>query len=715
MTNLLGRKAANLCEIVNLGLPVPEFFTVTTEACLAYLEGRYLYPEQKKAVKEIPKLKTLEDELTEHIRQLERLTGKEFGNPKNPLLLSVRSGAPVSMPGMMKTVLNVGINDEVCEGLASKYRNKQFAFDTYERFLRYFSSVVYNINGNDFWFPNYPRERKIQRFKEEITYLTSYRYGHEFPDDPMNQLWLSIQAIFRSWESDAAVNYRRINKISGDFGTAATVMRMVFGNLGKNSGTGVVSSRDPATGNPILTGDYLQCAQGEEIVSGKSIPHEISYLRNKSKRLYSQLEKAVGVLERNYKGVQDVEFTIERNKLFILQTRYETLTPEASLRTSLDMHDEGLLTRREALSRIKPESLESRVMLELTDEATVLDKGKPIVPGIAIGRIALSHPRVEAYSISGDKVILVKETLEPEDISVLQRVEGIIARTGGKKSHPAVIATAMNKCYLTATTCQPDFIGGILKIGNKSLREGDSLTLDGYEGRIIKGEVQVKDSNQRPELGVLTKLLGEELSGRRILLLIDCPEDLATIGKYPLIEGARILYRADMDLASKYFEQVRDILMHWRPNREIRLLSEQLAVDYAALLEKENIQGFRLTELTAEDFLALYPLDIKKGMYNTPGFETPGRIKEEIRETTARYKRAISKADMASIYKAQCEALSEAAKIAKMEVDVFLPKCAEVDEKTASQAAQCLNLIHESGDDIIVPYRNQLVECLRRI
>ena len=495
MRNLLGGKGANLAEMTNLGLPVPYGFTISTEACTEYNEGG----------------KKLTDEMIDQIEvalaKLEEIAGKKLGDPENPLLVSVRSGARASMPGMMDTVLNLGLNDISVEGLAKKTGNTRFAYDSYRRFIMMFADVVIGVSKSKF-------ERKLDEYKESVgakydTDLTAedlkkvtaifkqiyldYQ-GKEFPQNPKEQLLEAAMAVFRSWDNPRAFVYRRMNDIPYSWGTAVNVQMMVFGNMGNTSGTGVAFTRNAATGEKAMLGEYLVNAQGEDVVAGVRTPNPIAKLKEDMPGVYDQFMDIANTLEKHYKDMQDMEFTIEEGKLFFLQTRNGKRTANAALRIAVEMVDEGLITTDEALLRVEPKQLD-QLLHPAFDQAALkaakaLGKGLPASPGAAAGKIYFTAEEAKAAAEAGDRVILVRLETSPEDIEGMAASQGILTVRGGMTSHAAVVARGMGTCCVSG--CEEIKMNEEAKtftLGGRTFKEGDYISLDGSTGNIYGEDI----------------------------------------------------------------------------------------------------------------------------------------------------------------------------------------------------------------------------------
>ena len=490
MRNLLGGKGANLAEMTILGIPVPQGFIVTTEACNKYYNDGKVISEE------------VLEQIQNHIAKLEEITGKKFGSLENPLLVSVRSGARVSMPGMMDTILNLGLNDEAVEVVAKQTNNPRFAYDSYRRFVQMFSDVVMGVEKR--LFENIIDEMKEARGVHYDTELTAYdlkelvvkfkdlykkEMKKDFPQDPKEQLVEAITAVFRSWDNPRAIVYRRLNDIPGEWGTAVNVQEMVFGNKGDTSGTGVAFSRNPATGEKGIYGEYLMNAQGEDVVAGIRTPLSITKLNEQNPALYKQFIDIVNKLENHYKDMQDMEFTIEEGKLFFLQTRNGKRTAQAALKIAVDLVSEGMLSKEEAILKVEPKQLDS--LLHPTFEASALKntkeiaKGLPASPGAACGKIAFTAEEAKERAEKGEKVVLVRLETSPEDIEGMIAAEGILTVRGGMTSHAAVVARGMGTCCVAGCgELKVDEEKRTLEVGGKVYTDKDYISIDGSTGNV---------------------------------------------------------------------------------------------------------------------------------------------------------------------------------------------------------------------------------------
>ena len=495
---VLGGKGAGLAEMTRIGLPVPAGFTISTEACdYYYKNGKKFPPELKK-------------QLVENVAKLEKVTKKKLGDPKAPLLVSVRSGSARSMPGMMETILNLGLNDRSVQGLAGSTKNERFAYDAYRRFVQMYSTVVMEMPKEDLEHRLRAMKERVgvkedtavpaSGWKELVAEYKAYfkqKTGQNFPDDPMEQLWGAIGAVFGSWMAEKAVTYRRVEKITGLLGTAVNVVQMVYGNTGENSGTGVCFTRNPSTGEKEFYGDYLVNAQGEDVVAGIRTPMHLKEMAKAMPKVYGQLEKVRVKLEKHYRDMQDMEFTVEEGTLYMLQTRTGKRTPTAAFRMAVDMADEKLITKEEAIQRIQPADIE-RLFYPVIDAkvdrksltSKIITHGIDAVPGAAVGKVVFSAHDAESWAAKGEKVVLVRRETSPEDVGGMAVAQGILTATGGKTSHAAVVARGWGKCCIVgAEKLQIDYAGKTMTAGGKTVKEGEWITLDGGEGVVYEGDM----------------------------------------------------------------------------------------------------------------------------------------------------------------------------------------------------------------------------------
>ncbi|MCI8928784.1 MAG: pyruvate, phosphate dikinase [Lachnospiraceae bacterium] len=537
MRNLLGGKGANLAEMTNLGLPIPQGFTVTTEACTDYYEkGKQISDEIK-------------DQIFSALARLEEKQGKKFGDTQSPLLVSVRSGARASMPGMMDTILNLGLNDVAVEGFAAKTGNPRFAYDSYRRFIQMFSDVVMEIPKSFF-------ERILDEIKEAkgVKYDTELnaddmkeiigrfkavykeKMNAEFPQDPKVQLMEAVKAVFRSWDNERAIVYRRMNDIPGDWGTAVNVQAMVFGNMGNTSGTGVAFTRNPSTGAKGIYGEYLINAQGEDVVAGIRTPQPITRLQEDLPECFARFMEIANKLEDHYRDMQDMEFTIENGRLFFLQTRNGKRTAQAALQIACDLVDEGKITPQEAVTRIEAKSLEQLLHPTFDPEAlkggTVIGQALPASPGAAAGKVYFTAQEAKAAHEKGERVVLVRLETSPEDIEGMHAAEGILTVRGGMTSHAAVVARGMGTCCVSG--CGEISINEeekVFELGGHEYHEGDYISLDGSTGKIYDGDIKTQEASIS---GNFSRIMGWADSFRKLKVRTnaDTPEDAANAVKY---------------------------------------------------------------------------------------------------------------------------------------------------------------------------------------
>ena len=532
MRNLLGGKGANLAEMTNLGLPIPQGFTITTEACTDY------YTSGQKVTEEI------QNQIFEALEALEKQQGKTFGDMENPLLVSVRSGARASMPGMMDTILNLGLNDKAVEGFAKKTGNPRFAYDSYRRFIQMFSDVVMEVPKSHFEkVLDDVKKAKGWKFDTDLTgddlkevikrYKEIYRekMGEEFPQDPKTQLMEAVKAVFSSWDNPRAIVYRRMNDIPGEWGTAVNVQAMVFGNMGDTSGTGVAFTRNPSTGIKGIYGEYLINAQGEDVVAGIRTPLPITKLEEDMPHVYEEFMNIADRLEKHYTDMQDMEFTIEEGKLYFLQTRSGKRTAFAALQIACDLVDEGMITKETAIKRIEAKSLDQ--LLHPTFQEDALKAGKiigqalPASPGAASGKVYFTAEEAKNHHESGERVILVRLETSPEDIEGMQAAEGILTARGGMTSHAAVVARGMGTaCVCGCGEIQVDEEKKVFSLGGETLKEGDYISLDGSTGKIYKGEIKTVEAGIS---GNFSKIMewADEFRTLKIRTNADTPEDAA--------------------------------------------------------------------------------------------------------------------------------------------------------------------------------------------
>ena len=620
MKSLLGGKGANLAEMTNIGLPVPPGFTITTKACINfYDEGKTLWP-------------SLIDEIKLHLAEVEKTLNKRFSDEENPLLVSVRSGAVFSMPGMMDTILNLGLNDKAVKGLAKSTGNERFAYDSYRRFIQMFSDVAMEI-------PKVRFESLLEEMKEnkgvhndtdldsedlkalvEMYKKVYFEEKHEeFPQDPMKQLELAIKAVFESWNNPRAMIYRKLNDIPHDLGTAVNVQSMVFGNMGDKSGTGVAFTRNPADGGNKLFGEFLINAQGEDVVAGIRTPNEISELKDIMPEVYSQFVDATKKLEHHYKDMQDIEFTIENERLFLLQTRAGKRTAHAAINVAVDLVDENLISKEEAIMRIEPNQLDQLLhpMFEpkALADAQIIAKGLPASPGAASGKIYFHADDVVAAKARGEKTILVRQETSPEDIEGMVAAEGILTARGGMTSHAAVVARGMGKCCVAGCSeIRVDETSKIIKVKNEIIKEGEFISLDGSAGTVYRGEI----IKIQPELsGNFEKFMTwvDEFRRLKVRTNADTPKDAAQAVVFGA-EGIGLCRTEHMFFDEKRIPAVRRMIVSTTLEERKKALDELLPMQRKDFYEIYEAMGempvtVRLLDPPLHEFLPHGDEDIK--------------------------------------------------------------------------------------------------------
>ncbi len=589
MKDILGGKGAGIAEMTNLGIPVPPGFTISTEVCNLYYKNRGRIPSD------------VDREIGTHLARLERLTGKKLGDPKNPLLVSVRSGAKFSMPGMMDTILNLGLNDKSVSGLAQRTKNERFAYDSYRRFLMMFSDVVLGIDKEHFEeiFDEKKRERVVStdvelsagdlkdvcgKFKE----LVRKKLNREFPQDPMTQLKLARDAVFRSWNNDRAKYYRKSNNIPDDIGTAVNVQAMVFGNMGDDCATGVGFTRNPATGAKEFYGEYLINAQGEDVVAGVRTPHQITQLKKEMPKVFDQLKRITAKLEKHYKDVQDFEFTVESNTLYMLQTRNGKRTAAAAVKIAVDMVKEKLITKEEAIMRLEPQQID-QLLHPIIDPKAKLDiiaKGLPASPGAASGAVVFHAERAVEWAAAGKAVVLVRKETSPDDIHGMDVARGILTAKGGMTSHAAVVARQMGKtCVAGCETIEVDDSNNRFTVGGRMVKEGDFISLNGSTGEVILGKVPLIAPKMAGSFGTLMSW-ADAVRRLKVRANADTPRD-ARVARDFGAQGIGLCRTEHMFFAEDRIPLMREmILARTREEREEALL--------------------RLLPLQREDFKGLY-------------------------------------------------------------------------------------------------------------
>ncbi len=564
MRMLLGGKGANLAEMTNIGIPVPPGFTISTEVCAYYYKHGKKYPP------------TLKAEIEKNLAKLEKVMGKKFGDPNNPLLVSVRSGAPISMPGMMDTILNLGLNDETVEGLAKRTNNPRFAYDAYRRFIQMFGNVVLGIEHSKFekildevkekYGAKLDTDLDVEALKEVVQRykeLIRKEKGFDLPQDPKKQLEMAINAVFESWNNPRAITYRKLNEIPDDLGTAVNVQAMVFGNLGPTSGTGVAFTRDPSTGERKFFGEFLINAQGEDVVAGIRTPEPIEKLKKVMPKVYKQLEQVYKKLEKHYRDMQDLEFTVEDGKLYLLQTRTGKRTAKAAVKIAVDMVKEKLISKEEAIMRVSPKQLDQLLhpMIAPDQDLKVIAKGLPASPGAAVGQVVFHAEDAVRWAEEGKKVILVRQETSPEDVAGMAAAEGILTARGGMTSHAAVVGRGMGKCCVVGCsdiTVYEDERRFVTKDGIE-VKEGDWISLNGNTGEVYLGQAKLIEPEIAGEFKTLMKW-ADEIRKLGVRTNADTPHD-AKIARDFGAEGIGLCRTEHMFFAEDRIPVVREMII----------------------------------------------------------------------------------------------------------------------------------------------------------
>ncbi len=620
MRELLGGKGANLAEMTNLGMPVPRGFTITTEACTQY------YADDRTINEEI------QAQVMEYIGKLEDITGKKFGDMNNPLLVSVRSGARASMPGMMDTILNLGLNDQVVEAFAKKTNNPRFAYDSYRRFIQMYSDVVMEVGKK--YFEQLIDEMKEKRGVKLDTELTAKdlkelanmfkkeyqtKLGEEFPQDPKEQLMGAIKAVFRSWDNPRAIYYRRMNDIPSSWGTAVNVQEMVFGNMGDTSGTGVAFTRNPATGEKKLFGEFLMNAQGEDVVAGVRTPQTIDQLAEVMPEVYEQFTKICATLEYHYRDMQDMEFTIENKKLFMLQTRNGKRTAAAALKIACDLVDEGMISEKEAVLMIEPRSLDS--LLHPQFDAAALKNAKPVgqglaaSPGAACGQIVFTAEDATEWAQKGHKVVLVRLETSPEDIEGMHYAQGILTVRGGMTSHAAVVARGMGTCCVSGCgAIKMDEANKQFELAGKVYKEGDWLSIDGSTGNIYGEAIPTAEATIAGEFG---RIMGwaDKYRELQVRTNADTPKDAKQAVNFGA-EGIGLCRTEHMFFDPDRIAAIREMIVSEtleQREKALEKLEPMQQGDFEAIYEamKGRPVTIRLLDPPLHEFLPTEPEDIK--------------------------------------------------------------------------------------------------------
>ncbi|MFQ5838409.1 MAG: pyruvate, phosphate dikinase [Thermoplasmata archaeon] len=605
---LLGGKGFGLSEMTDLGLPVPPGFIITTEACLEYMRTGSLPPG-------------LKEEVLKHLQQLEQEVGRKFGDVENPLLVSVRSGAAVSMPGMMDTVLNLGLNDETVRGLTRMTKDEAFAYNCYRRLLSMFGDTVVGIHRSLFE-EELKRRKEAEGVRDDVeldaeawkglveAFKDVYkRNGKAFPQDPYEQLWEAIEGVFRSWNSSRAVKYREVNGIPHDMGTAVNIQVMVFGNLSGDSGTGVAFTRDPATGAKVLYGEYLLNAQGEDVVAGIRTPKAIDELREEMPEVYEQLAKMAELLEKHFRDVQDIEFTIEKGKLYMLQTRAGQRTATAAVKVAVEMVKEGLISTEEAVRRVTSAQVERLLHRQVDPQAEVevIAKGLNASPGAAVGTVVFGPDKAEELATSGQKVILVRTETTPDDIHGIVAAEGVLTSRGGRTSHAAIVTRGMGKpCVAGCEDIHIDYETRSLSASNAVVREGDVITIDGTTGKVVLGEAPLVEPQMTEEFMTLLSW-ADEIRRLGVRANADTPAD-ARRARELGAEGIGLCRTEHMFMAPDRLPNMQEMIMASRKEERLGVLDRLLDMqrdDFVGILrEMEGLPvTIRLLDPPLHEFL----------------------------------------------------------------------------------------------------------------
>lgn len=638
MKNLLGGKGANLAEMTNLGIPVPQGFTITTEACTKYYDDSEVIAEG------------IVQQITEALRETEEMTGKKFGDKQNPLLVSVRSGARVSMPGMMDTILNLGLNDEAVQGLAALTGNERFAYDSYRRFIQMFSDVAMGVEKRKFENilesvkeekgVEYDTELTSEDLKEIVTKFKEIYFkemGTEFPQDPKEQLMEAVKAVFSSWNNPRAIVYRRLNDIPSSWGTAVNVQSMVFGNMGDNSGTGVAFTRDPATGEKKIFGEYLINAQGEDVVAGIRTPQPISKLQEDLPQCYDEFMNIAQRLEGHYKDMQDMEFTIEQGKLYFLQTRNGKRTAAAALKIAVSLVEEGVLTKEEALMKVEPKQLDSLLHpafdTEELKKASPIAKGLPASPGAACGKVYFTAQDAKAHHEKGEKVVLVRLETSPEDIEGMVAAEGILTVRGGMTSHAAVVARGMGTCCVAGC--------GVLKVNEeekeftvdgKTYKEGDYISLDGSTGNVYGHDIKTVAPEINGYFGEFMKW-ADEVRVLKVRTNADTPRDAEQAVGFGA-EGIGLCRTEHMFFDEERIPAVREMIVSENEEQRRKALEKLLPMqreDFIGIYKamEDRAVTIRFLDPPLHEFLPSEEADVKELAADM------GISYEELKETIA--------------------------------------------------------------------------------
>ncbi|HPW69206.1 MAG: pyruvate, phosphate dikinase [Deltaproteobacteria bacterium] len=710
MKDILGGKGANLAEMTNLGIPVPPGFTISTEMCRIYYETNGLPKELKTQVKEA-------------IRKVERIMELGYGDVEAPLLFSVRSGAKASMPGMMDTVLNLGLNDATVHGLVKMSGNERFAYDCYRRFIQMYSDVVMGADSDaleeelekmkhkkgvrlDTELTADDLKKLVAVLKEKVKKLT----GKDLPSDPMDQLWGGIEAVFKSWNTPRAITYRKLNSIPDEWGTAVNVQAMVFGNMGENSATGVAFTRDPATGENVFYGEYLQNAQGEDVVAGIRTPMPINIKGKRDASFlsmqealpdqYNQLEEIYLTLERHYRDMQDIEFTIQEGNLWMLQTRTGKRTAAAAVNIAVDMVKEGLITREEAVSRVNPDQIDQLLHPQIDPKAekNVIGKGLPASPGAAVGKVVFSAEDAEVEAARGEKVILVRIETSPEDIHGMNVAQGILTARGGMTSHAAVVARGMGKCCVSG--CQDlviDYKKQVARLGAAAFKKGDYISLNGTTGEVMLGEVATVEPSLSGAFGTLMKW-ADKIRKLGVRTNADTPKDSRVARDFGA-EGIGLCRTEHMFFDADRILAVREMILsddEQGRRKALEKIKPMQKGDFEAIFEVMDglPVTIRLLDPPLHEFLPntdAEVAEVAKALKKTPAYIEAKRDSLHESNPMLGHRGCRLGITFPEIYEMQVRAIMEAAcgaakKGVKVKPEIMIPLVAHVNELAALKA-----------------------------
>ena len=708
MRDLLGGKGAGAAEMTRAGMPVPPGFTITTEACRAYLKGGGRFPEG------------LWNQVVLNLKTLERKSSKHFGDAKDPLLVSVRSGAKFSMPGMMDTVLNLGLNEETAKGLAALTKNDRFALDARRRFIQMFGKTVKGIDGDKF-------EHALQQVKKEAKvktdpeltppylrklverYLAIYKdaTGHNFPDEPVGQLREAIEAVFRSWNTDRAKTYRRLERIPDDLGTAVNVQMMVFGNMGKSSGTGVAFTRNPITGKKELYGDYLANAQGEDVVAGVRDTEPIKALKRHMPKVFAEFEGYARKLEKHYRDVQDLEFTIERGKLYMLQTRSAKRTGEAAVNIAVDMVGERLITKKEAVARVEPRQLEQLLFPRIDPNAkvTAIAKGVPASPGAASGGAVFDADTAVEWGKAGKAVILVRVETNPNDVHGMVEAKGILTQTGGTASHAALVARGMGRpCVVGASSIDVDVRKRVFSAGGKTIKEGEEITIDGTTGEVYVGIVPTIEAQSLNKHRAASAILrwADEFRRLQVWANADYPRD-AIKARENGAQGVGLCRTEHMFMEQERLPIVQNMIMATNTKDREKFLDELLPI------QRGDFEGI---------FEAMAGLPVIIRLIDPPLHEFLPSLEELIRETTELKTSGKNPARLKKLEKimARVEELHEANPMLGLRgvrLSILFPEITRMQVRAIMEAAANLRKKKiDARPEIMIPLAGTLAEMV---